>query len=599
MTGSRWVIDIVSRQDFQGYPSPPKRTGFLIEHSGYDADGQAWLPLPRPETRRCDVRNSGGLRRRVDAVISLARYSRFKIQASHFPLDAVLIRQKQPPHLDATPVNPADLSVQPSSQSTPAVNPRELSPEVNAPEQVHPWLRMDPSLASAVLSKTEEELLGGLAALMRNKVETETAVRRLAQILAETGQAQKELERIRQQVRQAEDELAVRIDEQQRIREQLLESQALLRVRQEQAAEYRERWSAFQADAERVRRDLAQLHTEVQTTQPDPRAVAGLEERLSQVRAEVDSALREKAELEGELPQLRQQRDQLSAEVADLRREVEERQAALEALNGEVQRSNERQNPSVQPVPSGSDRPGQPEIQTAPAAPEKEGTLRTPFQAQEKPRDLADPELPWRERKPDRFVQGASALEDLHDRSGFESYAAQLRDAQAVATGADEKSIGLPLWLGQPLPPVAKGFDSYRLESEFFSDEPMDARVVAELVAKLPGLDGCLVVQNRGPVLASRLAEHYYEQLRVPDRDYSLLFGRLPNRRDDLRMPEGRVAIYQLENGFMTVTQMDHIVMITTSGQPRLKPGMPHKLLTIACELSKMYPAQEYEAASG
>lgn len=29
------------------------------------------------------------------------------------------------------------------------------------------WLRMDPSLTRAVLAKTEEELLGGLAALMR------------------------------------------------------------------------------------------------------------------------------------------------------------------------------------------------------------------------------------------------------------------------------------------------------------------------------------------------------------------------------------------------------------------------------------------------
>jgi len=457
---------------------------------------------------------------------------------------------------------------------------------------------MDPSLASAVLSKTEEELLGGLAALMRNKVETETAVRRLSQILAETGQAQNELERIRQQVRQAEDELAVRMDEQQRVREQLLESQALLRVRQEQAAEYREMWSSFQADAEQVRRDLAQLRTEALAARPDPDAAAGLEERLAQARTEVDSALREKGGLEVELHQLREQRDQLSAEVADLRRELEERQVALETLKGEIERSEGRRNPSDQSTPLGSVRSGQPEAQTAPAAPEDEQTLRLPFQLEEKPRDLAGPELPWREGKPDSFVQGASTLQELHDRTGFESYAAQLRDAEAVATRADEKSIGLPLWFGQPLPPVAEGFDPYRLESEFFSDEPLDAQVVAELVAKLPGLDGCLIVQNRGPVLASRLAEHYYEQLRVPDRDYSLLFGRLPNRRDDLRLPEGQVAIYQLENGFVTVTQMDHIFMITTSGQPRLKPGMPHKLLTIACELSKMYPQQEYEVAS-
>jgi hypothetical protein len=492
--------------------------------------------------------------RRLDAVISLGGSSRFK--TFRFSLDTVLICQKQPLHVNATPVNPADISVQPSNQPKPADSPRELSAQPTAPEQVYTWLRMDPSLTSAVLAKTEEELLGGLAALMRNKVEIENAVRRLAQILTETGQAQKELERVRQQVRQAEDELAVRMDEQQRVKEQLLESQALLRVRQGQAAEYREVWTSLQADAERVRRELAQLHTQVLTPQPDPAAVTGMEERLAQVRTEVDSAVREKAGLEAELRRLGEQRNQLSGEVADLNREVEERRAALEALRREMQGLNERQD-RLQPL-QGEDQ-------------------------SQSTRAIASVS--------DSFVQGASALEALKDRTVLESYAAQLRDAEAVATRAEEKSIGLPLWFGQPLPPVAKGFDPYRLESEFFSDEPLDAQVVTELVAKLPGLDGCLVVQNRGPVLASRLAEHYYEQLRVPNRDYSLLFGRLPNRRDDLRMPEGRVAIYQLENGFMTVTQADHIFMITTSGQPRLKPGMPHKLVTIARELAKMYPA--------
>jgi uncharacterized coiled-coil DUF342 family protein len=471
-----------------------------------------------------------------------------------------LICQKQQPHVNATPVNPADLSVQPSNQPKPATSrPRELDAEPTAPEQVHTWLRLDPSLTAAVLAKTEEELLGGLAALMRNKVETENAVRRLAQILTETGQAQKELERVREQVRQAEDELAARMDEHQRIKEQVLESQALLRVRQEQVTEYREMWTSLQADAERVRRELAQLHTQVRTAQPDPAAIAGMEQRLAQVRTEVDSAMREKEGLEAELRRLGEQRSQLSGDVANLQREVEERRAALETLKREMQRLNERQD-RLQPDP------GQDQGQSTRSIPSVSAS----------------------------FVQGASALETLKDRTVLESYAAQLRDAEAVATRADEKSIGLPLWFGQPLPPVAKGFDPYRLESEFFSDEPLDARVVTGLVAKLPGLDGCLVVQNRGPVLASRLAEHYYEQLRVPDRDYSLLFGRLPNRRDDLRMPEGRVAIYQLENGFLTVTQADHIFMITTSGQPRLKPGMPHKLVTIARELAKMYSPQAY-----
>ena len=56
------------------------------------------------------------------------------------------------------------------------------------PQDAH-WLRMDPSLTRAVLAKTEEELLGGLAALMRNKVEHEQVSRRLAQVQIDAAQA--------------------------------------------------------------------------------------------------------------------------------------------------------------------------------------------------------------------------------------------------------------------------------------------------------------------------------------------------------------------------------------------------------------------------
>lgn len=499
-------------------------------------------------------------------------------------------------------MNSADLSVQQSNQPQPA-GPREVNAEPTAPEQVHHWHQLDPSLASAVLAKTEEELLGGLAALMRNKVETEKATRRLAQIVMEAGQAQKELERVQAQVRQAEDELAMRTDEQQRVKEQVLESQALLRVRQEQVAEYREIWNSMQAETERARRELIQFQLAIRAPQPDPAPVEAAAEDAAEARAEMDAVLGEKEGLQAELRRLEEQRNQLSEEVADLRREVQEHRAALEAAQHELHQLSERRNQlqaapgeaqshAAEPAISAADRPGDPDAQDVSRIPGLEETHSTLLQLQEKQFQLTRTELAWDEVKPDPLLQGAPELEALKDRTVFESYAAQLRDAHAVATRADEKSIGLPLWFGEALPPVAKGFDSYRLESEFFSDEPLDARVITELVSKLPGLDGCLVLKNRGPVLASRLAEHYYEQLRVPNRDYSLLFGRLPNRRDDLQLPDGRVAIYQLENGFLTVTQADHIFVITTSGQPRLKPGMPHKLATIARELAKMYPEQ-------
>src|SRR6267154_5189789 len=85
-----------------------------------------------------------------------------------------------------------------------------LQPSQIEPQDAH-WLRMDPSLTRSVLAKTEEELLGSLAALMRNKVEHEQASRRLAQIQIDTGQAKRELETIREQIRQAEEEVATRL----------------------------------------------------------------------------------------------------------------------------------------------------------------------------------------------------------------------------------------------------------------------------------------------------------------------------------------------------------------------------------------------------
>src|SRR6202045_2865889 len=97
------------------------------------------------------------------------------------------------------------------------------------PQETH-WLRMDPSLTRAVLAKTEEELLGSLAALMRNKVEYEQASRRFAQIQIDTGQAKHELGTIREQIRQAEEEVATRLNEQTRINEEIV------RVRQELVA---------------------------------------------------------------------------------------------------------------------------------------------------------------------------------------------------------------------------------------------------------------------------------------------------------------------------------------------------------------------------
>ena len=77
--------------------------------------------------------------------------------------------------------------------SEPSISPVQATQI--GPQDAH-WLRMDPSLARAVLAKTEEDLLGGLAALMRNKVEHEQVSRRLAQVQIDTAQAKHQLMRL-------------------------------------------------------------------------------------------------------------------------------------------------------------------------------------------------------------------------------------------------------------------------------------------------------------------------------------------------------------------------------------------------------------------
>jgi hypothetical protein len=263
-----------------------------------------------------------------------------------------------------------------------------------------PWLRMDPSLTRAVLAKTEEELLGSLAALMRNKVEHEQANRRFAQILMETERAKQELATIQEQIRCAEEEVATRLREQSRINEEIV----------------------------RVREELAILGQEHRDTE-----VAGT--------------------------------------------------------------------------------------------------------------------------------------------------------AEQVRTAED-----LPLLFGAEAHPIAEGWDSYPLESEFHTDEELDARKVAELVSHLPGLDGCLIVKNHGPVLASQMPERIHAHLKVPDRNYALLFERLEKKVADCPLQNAHLATFDLGEEALTVAQAKHAFVLVNHQQTKLRPGMTEKLASIAFEVAQMYP---------
>ena len=267
------------------------------------------------------------------------------------------------------------------------------------PQDAH-WLRMDPSLTRAVLAKTEEELLGSLAALMRNKVEYEQASRRFAQIQMETEQAKQELATIKEQIRCAEEEVATRLHEQSRINEEIV------RVRQELTI-------------------LRQEHSE-----------AGTAGTAEQNRTEED----------------------------------------------------------------------------------------------------------------------------------------------------------LPLLFGAEAHPIAPEWDSYPLESEFHTDEELDAGKVAELVSQLPGLEGCLIIKNHGPVLASQMPERFHAHLKVPDRDYALLFERLEKKVEDLNLQNAHLATFDLGQEALTVTQANQAFVLVNHRQTKLRPGMPEKLASIALAVAQMYP---------
>jgi hypothetical protein len=267
------------------------------------------------------------------------------------------------------------------------------------PQDAH-WLRMDPSLTRAVLAKTEEELLGSLAALMRNKVEYEQASRRFAQIQLETEQAKQELATIKEQIRCAEEEVATRLHEQSRINEEIV----------------------------RVREELTILRHE-------------------------------------------------------------------------------------------------------------------------------------------------------HDEPGT-----------AGTTEQSQINRDLPLLFGAEAHPIAAEWDSYPLESEFHTDEQLDARKVAELVSQLPGLEGCLIVKNHGPVLASQMPERFHPHLKVPDRDYALLFERLEKKVEDLDLQNAHLATFDLGQEALTVTQANQAFVLVNHRQTKLRPGMPEKLASIAFEVARMYP---------
>ena len=116
--------------------------------------------------------------------------------------------------------------------------------------------------------------------------------------------------------------------------------------------------------------------------------------------------------------------------------------------------------------------------------------------------------------------------------------------------------------------------------------------MVAKLVSMLPGLEGCLIVKNHGPVLASQMPERIHAHLKVPDRNYHLLFDRLEKKVEEYHLEHVRVATFDLGSEALTIAQSSHAFVFVNHRQTKLRPGMPGKLASIVSEISKMYPEE-------
>jgi chromosome segregation ATPase len=480
------------------------------------------------------------------------------------------------------------------------------------------WLRMDPSLTRAVLAKTEEELLGGLAALMRSKVEHEQVNRRLAQVHIDNQQARQGLEAVKDQIRRAEQEVATRLNEQARLNEEITRIRAELDALRRDHQGYAELVAVLKNELSQTRQSLdqTQLNLNAAREATENQFVAHREalDRLAQTHHETRA-------LEGRLVNLREEveeriraREALIADLLALQDHVGDLTARREALVADssaieahhadlhdkvaglrLEHSNlltEIEN--LQLAATNHGKAGQRlasslqelQLEVDQRALERESLLQQVSETQAQLTNLLSTKGNL-ERSIDEAGARHFALQS--EIAALESHLRELASAAESAEKARNEE-GLPLLFGVETQRVAREWDSYALESEFHTEEELDADKVAELVAILPGLDGCMLVKNHGPVLASQLPERLHSHLKVPNRNYQLLFERLEDKLEEYNLQNARLATYKIGEEALTIAQANHAFLFASHKQARLRPGVANKLASIVVEVAKMYP---------
>ncbi|HYY28593.1 MAG TPA: hypothetical protein VE860_11640 [Chthoniobacterales bacterium] len=480
------------------------------------------------------------------------------------------------------------------------------------------WLRMDPSLTRAVLAKTEEELLGGLAALMRSKVEHEQVNRRLAQAHNDNQQARQKLEAVKDQIRRAEQEVATRLNEQARLNEEMTRIRVEVDALRREHQEYVELVAVLKNELTQTRQSLNEAQQNLNTAREatENQFVAHhealerltqthhetrvLEGRLVNLRAEVDERIRAREALIADLLALQDHVSDLTgrreALVADSsaieahHSDLHEKVAGLRVEHSNLLTEIENLRQAAAQHAEAGERLASSlkelQVEVDDRTSERESLLQQVSGTQAQLTDLLSTKGGL-ERSIDEA--GARHLTLQSEIAALESHLQALASAAESAEKARNEE-GLPLLFGVETQKVAPEWDSYALESEFHTEEKLDAHKVVQLVASLPGLDGCMLVKNHGSVLASQLPERFHDHLKVPNRNYQLLFDRLEDKVEEHNLQNARLATYRIGEQALTIAQANHAFLFASHRQPKLRPGLANKLASVVAEVSKMYP---------
>src|ERR1700730_5705285 len=153
-----------------------------------------------------------------------------------------------------------------STSSTSSVVPLKPAEEV-ASRVDTPWFHMEPDITRAVISKAEEELLSGLSALMRNRVENEKLQRQMSASMQAIDDAKKEHLAIKNQIRSAEEELGARIKEHESLRDEVDQTHQKLHAERGKHIEHQEAWFKTRQELDESRRNIQSATSELGETQ--------------------------------------------------------------------------------------------------------------------------------------------------------------------------------------------------------------------------------------------------------------------------------------------------------------------------------------------